>query len=35
MMKTTKTNGSANMMRRCVGSALSAVTTLAASCVPT
>ena len=34
-MKTANTNGSASMIRRWVGSALSAVTRLAASCVPT
>ncbi len=34
-MKIANTNGSANMMLRCVGSALIAVTRLAASCVPT
>ena len=35
MMKMTKTNGSANMIRRCIGSALKAVTALAASWVAT
>ena len=35
MMKNVKTNGSANMIRRWVGSALIAVTALAASWVPT
>ena len=35
MMKIAKTNGSASMIRRCVGSALNAVTSVAASCVPT
>ena len=34
MMKTVKTNGSASMIRRCVGSALIAVTIVAASWVP-